>query len=58
MMDAVGKWNVENRVPGRKLGTIDNRGSNYYLALYWAEEMAKKDKSFKKLFKALRDNEE
>jgi len=58
MMDAVGTWNVENKTPGRKLGDIDNRGSNYYLALYWATEMSKKDKSFKKLRNALRDNEE
>ena len=26
--------------PGRKLGTIDNRGSHFYLALYWAQELA------------------
>ena len=31
----------EDRSPGRKLGTIDNRGSHFYLALYWAEELAK-----------------
>ena len=31
----------ENRSPGRRLGTIDNRGSHFYLALYWAEELAK-----------------
>ncbi|UAL28705.1 NADP-dependent isocitrate dehydrogenase [Nocardioides rotundus] len=30
----------ENKSPGRKLGTIDNRGSHFYLALYWAEELA------------------
>ena len=30
----------EDRSPGRKLGTIDNRGSHFYLALYWAEELA------------------
>jgi isocitrate dehydrogenase len=30
----------ENRSPGRKLGTIDNRGSHFYLALYWAQELA------------------
>ncbi|HWU45601.1 MAG TPA: NADP-dependent isocitrate dehydrogenase [Humibacter sp.] len=33
---------LENdRSPGRKLGTIDNRGSHFYLALYWAQELAK-----------------
>lgn len=31
----------EDRSPGRKLGTIDNRGSHFYLGLYWAEELAK-----------------
>lgn len=30
----------EDRSPGRKLGTIDNRGSHFYLALYWAQELA------------------
>ncbi|PKH43495.1 isocitrate dehydrogenase [Nocardioides alpinus] len=30
----------EDRSPGRKLGTTDNRGSHFYLALYWAEELA------------------
>ncbi|WP_211336103.1 NADP-dependent isocitrate dehydrogenase [Bogoriella caseilytica] len=31
---------MENRSPGRKLGTIDNRGSHFYLAMYWAQELA------------------
>jgi isocitrate dehydrogenase len=30
----------EDRSPGRRLGTIDNRGSHFYLALYWARELA------------------
>src|ERR1700744_2288656 len=30
----------QDRSPGRKLGTIDNRGSHFYLALYWAQELA------------------
>ncbi|WP_029149270.1 NADP-dependent isocitrate dehydrogenase [Microbacterium indicum] len=30
----------EDRSPGRKLGTIDNRGSHFYLAFYWAQELA------------------
>jgi len=37
---ATGTFLDEDRSPGRKLGTIDNRGSHYYLALYWAEELA------------------
>jgi isocitrate dehydrogenase len=31
----------EDRSPGRKLGTIDVRGSHFYLALYWAQELAR-----------------
>ncbi|HLS92229.1 MAG TPA: NADP-dependent isocitrate dehydrogenase [Microbacterium sp.] len=30
-----------DRSPGRKLGTIDNRGSHFYLGLYWAQELAR-----------------
>ena len=30
----------ENKSPSRKVGQIDNRGSHFYLALYWAEELA------------------
>ena len=37
---ATGTFLSENRSPGRKLGTIDNRGSHFYLALYWAQELA------------------
>ncbi|MCT2591739.1 NADP-dependent isocitrate dehydrogenase [Streptomyces sp. N2-109] len=31
----------ENKSPSRKVGGIDNRGSHFYLALYWAQELAK-----------------
>ncbi len=37
---ATGKFLDEDRSPGRKLGTIDNRGSHFYLALYWAQALA------------------
>ncbi|WP_344099128.1 NADP-dependent isocitrate dehydrogenase [Myceligenerans crystallogenes] len=37
---ATGTFLDEDRSPGRKLGTIDNRGSHFYLALYWAQELA------------------
>src|SRR4029077_15671262 len=30
----------EDKSPSRKLGGIDNRGSHFYLALYWAQEIA------------------
>ena len=31
----------ENKSPARRVGQIDNRGSHFYLALFWAEELAK-----------------
>merc|ERR1712066_328388 len=44
--------------PGRKVNQIDNRGSNFYVALYWAEALAAKDAAWAPLAKALADNEE
>ncbi|MFV0433882.1 MAG: NADP-dependent isocitrate dehydrogenase [Leucobacter sp.] len=38
---ATGTFLEEDRSPGRKLGTTDNRGSHFYLAQYWAQELAK-----------------
>ncbi|MGN6575773.1 MAG: NADP-dependent isocitrate dehydrogenase [Nocardioides sp.] len=38
---ATGTFLNENKSPSRKAGEIDNRGSHYYLALYWAQELAK-----------------
>ncbi|MGX9347497.1 NADP-dependent isocitrate dehydrogenase [Microbacterium sp. KNMS] len=38
---ATGTFLEQDRSPGRKLGTIDNRGSHFYLALYWAQELAR-----------------
>jgi isocitrate dehydrogenase len=37
---ATGTFLEFDRSPGRKLGTIDNRGSHFYLALYWAQALA------------------
>ena len=37
---ATGKFLENDRSPGRKLGTTDNRGSHFYLALYWAQALA------------------
>ncbi|MCF7732384.1 MAG: NADP-dependent isocitrate dehydrogenase [Akkermansiaceae bacterium] len=37
---ATGQFLEQDRSPGRKLGTIDNRGSHFYLALYWAAALA------------------
>jgi isocitrate dehydrogenase len=61
---ATGTFLNEDRSPGRKLGTTDNRGSHFYLALYWAEELAAQTDdanlaaAFAGLAKTLRENEE
>jgi isocitrate dehydrogenase len=61
---ANGKILDNNKSPSRKVGEIDNRGSHFYLALYWAQALATqtKDKEiqarFTSLAKALTDNEE
>jgi isocitrate dehydrogenase len=61
---ATGTFLLENKSPGRKLGTIDNRGSHFYLALFWAEELAKQTEyaelaaSFAELASALRAAEQ
>ena len=49
---ATGKFLDNDRSPGRKLGTTDNRGSHFYLALYWAQALAAQndDKELKALF--------
>merc|ERR1719466_348481 len=57
LMDAVGRWLDNNKAPGRKVKQIDNRGSNFYVALYWAQELAAKDASWAPLAKALEDSE-
>ncbi len=52
-----------NRSPARRVGEIDNRGSHFYLALYWAQALAAQSKSpalqarFKKLAETLAANE-
>ena len=61
---ATGTFLLENKSPGRKLGTIDNRGSHFYLASYWAQELAKQTAdaelaaSFAKIADALTTSEE
>jgi isocitrate dehydrogenase len=60
---ATGKVLENEKSPARKLGKIDNRGSHFYLALYWAEALASqnKDPELQKIFtpiaKELKDNE-
>ena len=60
---AVEKLLKSNKSPKRKVGELDNRGSHFYLALYWANELAKKDlnpkskSNFKMLSETLEKNE-
>jgi len=55
---------TENRSPSRKVGELGNRGSHFYFALYWAEQLAKQNQNadlkakFAPLATALRENEE
>src|SRR3989442_558101 len=57
------KFLESNKSPARKVGEIDNRGSHFYLALYWAQALAEQteDKNlqarFAKVAKQLADNE-
>jgi isocitrate dehydrogenase len=57
---ATGTFLNEDRSPTRKLGGIDNRGSHFYLALYWARELAADEAlgaAFAELAQALTDGE-
>ena len=60
---ANGRFLDTDKSPGRKLGTIDNRGSHFYLALYWAQALAAQDADaslkarFVPIAKALAENE-
>merc|ERR1712196_693888 len=56
--EATGKLLDNNKSPLRKVKQLDNRGSAFYIALYWAEAMAKVDPSFTELAEQLAKNEE
>lgn len=60
---AVGTFLVANKNPGRKVKQMDNRGSHYWVARYWAENLAASDDrnlvaAFGQAAKALSENEE
>ena len=61
---ATEKLLLENKSPARKLGQIDNRGSHFYLALYWANELANQNEdvelknTFEKLALSLNKHEQ
>ncbi|MNC26349.1 Isocitrate dehydrogenase [NADP] [compost metagenome] len=61
---ATGKFLDTNKSPSRKVGGIDNRGSHFYLTLYWAQALAAQNDDaalqarFAPLAKTLTENEE
>ena len=61
---ATGQVLSNNKSPQRKLGELDNRGSHFYLALYWAQALSEQTEdtalqaSFKGLAKSLMENEQ
>jgi isocitrate dehydrogenase len=61
---AIGKYLENARYPSRKAGEIDNRGSSFYLTLYWAQALAEQNKDaelksrFTKMYEQLKANEE
>jgi isocitrate dehydrogenase len=54
---AIGKLLENNKGPSRKTGELDNRGSQFYLAMYWAQELAaqSEDPELAERFAALAD---
>jgi isocitrate dehydrogenase len=61
--DATDKFLENDKSPSRKVGELDNRGSHFYLAMYWAEGLANQDKDaelkeeFSKIASELKANE-
>lgn len=59
----IAKFLEENKSPSRKVNELDNRGSHFYLAMYWAEAAAAQDKdaklreTFTRIAQELKDNE-
>jgi isocitrate dehydrogenase len=62
--DANGRYLEENKSPSRKVNELDNRGSHYYVAMYWAQALAANDDDaelaarFAGAAQALADNED
>lgn len=61
--EATSKFLLNDKSPSRKVKELDNRGSHFYLALYWAEALAAQSKdaelqsSFSAIYKSLSENE-
>ncbi|MFW3426861.1 NADP-dependent isocitrate dehydrogenase [Aliarcobacter butzleri] len=61
---ATGTFLINDKSPARKIGSIDNRGSHFFLAMYWAQELAAQNvdaelkAEFTPIAKAMTENEE
>ena len=61
--DATEHFLLEKKSPSRKVKELDNRGSHFYLALFWAEALANQEKdlelklAFKNTYNQLKSNE-
>ena len=53
---AIGRLLDNRKSPSRKVNELDNRASNFYVGLYWAEYMAAIDPAYEPLAKALKEN--
>lgn len=55
---AIGQFLDQNKSPSRRVGQLDNRGSHFYLAMYWAQEVAKQtvDMELKAQFASLAES--
>ena len=53
---AVGRVLDNRKSPSRRVNEIDNRATNFYVALYWAEALAEADSAYKELYEKLSSN--
>lgn len=62
--EATGKYLENQKSPSRKVGELDNRGSHFYLAMYWAEALANQNENaglqrqFARVYEEMKANEE
>ena len=62
--EASTQYLLQNKAPSRKVGELDNRGSHFYVAMFWAKALAKQSNDaalaarFAQIYAALKDNEE
>lgn len=61
---AIGSYLENGKMPSRKAGELDNRGSSFYLTMYWSKALAEQNEDielktrFEKIYNSLKENEE